>query len=101
MNSTRSVTAIGILCASLFGMFLAVDKSAAQASSSSPADARAVLDQYCVTCHSEKLRTGGIRLDKGAVDPARLTESPAIWEAVAKKLNTGAMPPPKMPRPNK
>ena len=33
---------------------------AALATSPSP---RAVLDQYCVTCHNEKLRTGGLALD--------------------------------------
>jgi cytochrome c551/c552 len=25
---------------------------------------KALLDQYCVTCHNQKLKTGGLELDK-------------------------------------
>src|SRR5262245_44678788 len=34
------------------------------------APVRAVLDQYCVTCHNEKLKTAGLALD--ALDPANV-----------------------------
>ncbi len=33
---------------------------------------RAVLDQYCVTCHNEKTKTAGLMLDK--MDPARVAQ---------------------------
>jgi hypothetical protein len=59
---------------------------------------RAVLDQYCVTCHNEKLRTAGLTLDKA--DVAHPGSTPELWEKVFRKLRTGEMPPPGRPRPD-
>lgn len=59
---------------------------------------RAVLDRYCVTCHNERLQTGGLALD--TVDPAQVALEPAVWEKVAGKLRTGMMPPSPRPRPD-
>jgi hypothetical protein len=59
----------------------------------------ALLDKYCVTCHSEKLKTGGLSLQG-----ANLTDVPKgaeTWEKVIRKLRVGAMPPQGMPRPDK
>ena len=59
---------------------------------------RALLDKYCVVCHSDKLKTGGISLQS-----ADLTNIPAgaeTWEKVIHKLSLGAMPPQGMPRPD-
>ena len=36
--------------------------TAGQAPTAAP-DARAVLDRYCVTCHNQRLKTGGLALD--------------------------------------
>src|SRR5262245_9744920 len=44
---------------------------------------RALLDRYCVTCHNQRLKTGGLSLD--TVDPANLTEHAEIWEKVVRK----------------
>jgi hypothetical protein len=60
--------------------------------------ARAVVDQYCVTCHNERLKTAGLMLDK-----ADLSDVPAnaeIWEKVIRKVRAGMMPPPGAPRPD-
>ena len=59
---------------------------------------RAVLDQYCVTCHNQRLKTGGLTLD--AVDLDKIAERADIWEKVVRKLRTGAMPPPGLRRPD-
>jgi hypothetical protein len=59
----------------------------------------ALLDQYCVTCHSEKLHTGGLSL-QGA-NLADVPKGAEIWEKVIRKLRVGAMPPQGMPRPDK
>ncbi len=59
---------------------------------------RALLDKYCVACHSDKLKTGGLTLQS-----ADLTNIPAgagTWEKVIHKLSLGAMPPQGMPRPD-
>jgi mono/diheme cytochrome c family protein len=58
-----------------------------------------LLDQYCVTCHSEKLRTGGLSL-QGA-NLADVPKAAETWEKVIRKLRVGAMPPQGMPRPDK
>ena len=59
---------------------------------------RALLNQYCVTCHNEKLRTAELTLDTADIN--RVPDGQVIWEKVVRKLRTGAMPPAGMPRPN-
>ena len=59
---------------------------------------RAVLDRYCVTCHSERLRTGGLTLE--SVDPDRVGDDAEVWEKVVRKLRTGMMPPSPRRRPD-
>jgi hypothetical protein len=61
-------------------------------------DPGAVLSKYCVTCHSERLRTGGF-----VIAPAQLAtagDHADAWEKVVKKLRSGAMPPAGAPRPD-
>jgi hypothetical protein len=67
------------------------------ASAQTAATERAVLDQYCVTCHNDKLRTANLSLQD--LDLAAAGDQPAIWEQVIRKLRAGMMPPPGMPRP--
>ena len=59
---------------------------------------RAVLNQYCIACHNEKLKTGGLALDKLDVD--HLGDAAPTWEKVVRKLRTGAMPPVGLPKPD-
>ena len=59
---------------------------------------RALLDQYCVTCHSEELRTAGLVLSN--LDVEKVGEGAPVWEKVLRKLNSRAMPPAGMPRPD-
>ena len=81
-------------------------RAAAQAPTPAPAQEtaavapRAVLDRYCVTCHNDRLRTGGLSLDTGAVDAADPSRHADVWEKVIAKLRTGAMPPPGRSRPD-
>jgi hypothetical protein len=85
----------GVLC-------LAITRPApAQQHTGKPAtaaEARALLDRYCVTCHNERLLTAGLALD--AVDPAQVADAPEVWEKVVRKLRTGMMPPAPRPRPD-
>ena len=57
-----------------------------------------MLNQYCVTCHNERLRTAELTLDTADIN--HVPEGQAVWEKVVRKLRTGAMPPAGMPRPN-
>jgi mono/diheme cytochrome c family protein len=56
------------------------------------------LDRYCVTCHSARLKTGGLSLE--GLDPALIGRDPEPWEKVARKLRTHEMPPQGLPRPD-
>ncbi len=58
---------------------------------------RALFDRYCVACHNQRLRTGGLALDE--VDPARAAVHAPVLEKVVRKLRTGQMPPEGRPRP--
>ena len=58
----------------------------------------AIVDQYCVVCHNQALKTGGLELD--AYDVNNVAEHPEIWEKVLRKLRANAMPPTGMPRPD-
>jgi mono/diheme cytochrome c family protein len=60
---------------------------------------RAMFDKYCITCHNQRLKTGGLALD--ALDLAQVSEHAEEWEKVVRKLRTGAMPPVGRPRPDK
>jgi mono/diheme cytochrome c family protein len=59
---------------------------------------RALLDQYCVTCHSDRLKTANLSLEK--LDLTSAGDHPELWEKVIRKLRAGVMPPPGMRRPS-
>jgi mono/diheme cytochrome c family protein len=52
----------------------------------------------CFTCHNEERQTGDLSLEAFKTD-ASLRRDRATMKLILDKLNTGAMPPPKMPRP--
>ena len=58
----------------------------------------AVLKQYCVSCHNERLMTAGLAIDR--LNAEKVQQNPAAWEKVVRKLRTGTMPPPGNPRPS-
>lgn len=59
----------------------------------------ALLNQYCVVCHNEKLKTGSLMLDK--LDFLHVGPDAEVWEKVVRKLRAGLMPPAGMPRPDR
>jgi hypothetical protein len=59
---------------------------------------RALVDKYCVGCHSDKLKTGGLSLQ--SVDMTNIPAGAETWEKVIHKVKLGAMPPQGMPRPD-
>ena len=67
------------------------------AASPSASNSRTLIDRYCVACHNKVLKTADLTLDLMDVD--RVSEGAAVWEKVVRKLRTGTMPPPNMPKP--
>jgi len=60
---------------------------------------QAVVQKYCISCHNEKLKSGGLALS--ALDMTRVPKDAEPWEHVIRKVRTGAMPPAGRPRPDK
>jgi mono/diheme cytochrome c family protein len=74
----------------------AVDRPAAPPDAGTP---RALLNQYCVTCHNQRANTAGLALD--TADVGSVGERADVWEKVVRKMRAGMMPPPGRPRPAK
>jgi mono/diheme cytochrome c family protein len=94
--------ASGVVLAWLAGgaVMLALPPANAQraAPSAPQADARKVLEQYCITCHNDRLRTAGFSLEH--VDVSLPGADAAVWEKVVQKLRSRTMPPVDKPRPD-
>ena len=56
-----------------------------------------LVEQYCVSCHNQKLKTAGVSLD--TLDPANVSGGAATWERVLHRVRRGEMPPPVFPVP--
>src|SRR5215467_1614592 len=69
-----------------------------QADATNAAVVRQTIQKYCVTCHNDRLKTGGLTLAN--VDVDRPTTNAETWEKVIRKLRTRAMPPSNAPRPD-
>jgi hypothetical protein len=78
---------------------VAVSRTVSETSPSS--SNRELLNKYCVTCHNQKLRTGGLSLDGSSLQDTDVAAASATWENVVKKLRSGAMPPAAAPRPDR
>jgi hypothetical protein len=62
-----------------------------------PTAARAVIEQYCLTCHDDDKQKGDLTLE--AFDPAKADTHAEIAEKMVRKLRAGMMPPPGAERP--
>src|SRR2546428_10070693 len=110
---TKKLLGIGCvgayLCA-LVASGLAATAGLPQASSPAPtspvaAAQRAILNQYCVSCHSQRAKTAGVeaaqKLTLDDLDVSQIAGHPDVWEKVVRKLRAGMMPPAGSRRPDK
>ena len=72
--------------------------AASRAGAAPDPQVKQALDQYCVSCHNARLKTGGLVLDTAALD--RITADADTWEKVVRKLRLGVMPPQGARRPD-
>jgi hypothetical protein len=102
---TRRLLRCGAVTVGLAWLALPVSGSAQPARSGGSAgpqpisDERALLERYCVTCHNDRLETGGLSLE--TLDIGDVAAHPDVWEKVVKKLRAGSMPPQPRPRPDR
>jgi mono/diheme cytochrome c family protein len=94
--------AIAVGTASLLGTgsvvftLQAQQPAARQSSTASPH--LSLVDEYCLSCHDEDHKKGGLALD--TVSAAEVVQHPDVWEKVVRKLRARQMPPIGKPRPN-
>ena len=69
-----------------------------RAAAAAPAPDAALLKQYCVTCHNERVKAGALSL--AGLDVTAVDGHAEVWEKVVRKLRTGAMPPQGVRRPD-
>ena len=62
------------------------------------ASQNALVKQYCVSCHNDKLKTASVSLE--GLDIAKAGEDPAVWEKVLRKVGSNQMPPAGVPHPD-
>src|SRR5688572_11606148 len=108
MFGRRFATAVVVVCAIwLAGTYTAIHAvpapgSSPQAPSPQPPadslDTAGVINKYCISCHSERLRTGGVVLQ--GLEAATPGADAELWERVVAKLRAGSMPPPGSARPD-
>src|SRR5712671_5352974 len=74
----------------------------AQTSRATPVSPQgALIDQYCLGCHSDRLKSGGLALSALNLDaPGENAQSAEIAEKVIRKLRGGLMPPAGARRPD-
>src|ERR1700722_18743370 len=59
---------------------------------------QALVNEYCVGCHNDKLKSGGFSW--ASVDLAHPDRNTELLETAIRKLRAGVMPPASMPRPD-
>ncbi len=62
------------------------------------ATAPEVIGKYCIGCHNQRLKTGGLVLEN--LDASQAPLHADVWEKVIRKLRTNAMPPVGLPQPD-
>jgi mono/diheme cytochrome c family protein len=88
-----SIPLVAALC--LAGIFTVSHPSKAADS----ADAQlATVKQYCSTCHSDKLKTGGVSFE--GITAESVTKDPELFEKAVRKLRGRVMPPPGAKQPD-
>jgi mono/diheme cytochrome c family protein len=102
MRKTSPVSRVVVLLI-IAGTTLTARPSGQRAGTPEPAAVvaahRALLDRYCVTCHSERVKAAGLVLQGLSLD--QVPAATETWEKVLHKVRTGAMPPAGLPRPDR
>jgi mono/diheme cytochrome c family protein len=88
-----------VLALAAFVAGLSPHQAGGQQTATSPEAQKALLNQYCVTCHSQKLKTGGLVIE--TLDLANAGHDAETWEKVVRKVRTGMMPPAGARRPER
>jgi hypothetical protein len=99
MNTVIATVAV-MLCLVLAGNLQSQGQGTGTVASSNPGTLapRTLIVQYCIACHNEKLKSGGLTLSELNLDAPG--QSAEIGEKVIRKLRGGLMPPAGAKRPD-
>jgi mono/diheme cytochrome c family protein len=92
MSSSWSVGAIALFLSFVLG------SASGQSPAASPANAKAVFEQYCFQCHGKTGAMAGVNLTKLTGGP--FGEGFSTWQKVASVLEQNRMPPKGLPQPS-
>ena len=84
--------------AAIVAGFIATSASVRVGQAQGQSESREVVQRYCFTCHSTRLKTGGLALDQLNLQAA--SDDAQKWEKVLRKLRGHLMPPPGAPQPH-
>ena len=103
-SRTHGILTLGGVLAAISGLLAqsptppaSVTPVAAHAPTTTDAE-NALIRQYCVTCHSDRMKTGGLSL--ASYDATHPEQAPGVSEKVIRKLRAGMMPPAGVKRPD-
>src|SRR5262245_1439691 len=85
------MSAAGVLYASLTGAF-AASQGAPAPRTSGPEAQLATVKQYCVTCHNDRAKTGGVSFE--GLTAESIGQHADVFEKAVRKLRGRVMPPP-------
>ena len=88
----------GLLAVGGFVSTLGAQQESSGASPSPVAAPRALVNNYCLTCHNNRAKAAGLELD--TISARALDENPEVWEKVVRKLRSRQMPPVGVRRPD-
>jgi mono/diheme cytochrome c family protein len=95
---TRALILIGgTVFAALIGGPMAAVQRPSVTTESGAATQSELVKTYCITCHGEKTRSGGLSLEQA--DLVDVPKGAETWEKVIRKVRAGMMPPPTAKRP--
>ena len=80
----------GSLAACAFAWTVNAQQPAASATAPEAAP-RAFVTRYCISCHNDRVKRGGLALE--AVAAHDVAQSPDVWESVLRKVRARQMPP--------
>jgi mono/diheme cytochrome c family protein len=99
----RTATVLFIVLLAVIVRSAAPSADAQQAPATAAATAASAeatfLNQYCIGCHNQRAKVGGLALD--ILDVSRVGPASETWEKVVKKIRTGMMPPSGAKRPER
>src|SRR5580658_5962011 len=78
-------------------LLLGIAAPLADAETGAPAS-QALLRRYCVGCHNNQLKTAGVTFQ--GLDLSGVADKADLLERVVRKVKSGQMPPPGLPRPD-